>query len=496
MSADQQPVAGPSGAATEPQSVDAPTKQADATIAPPIRTVVQPESIKIPLEARSIQIPTEYNAVFDTFYRWLDRLYRGASGGMTIDSYRSMKKLMEDTYTEFNRKHREFEVLIAMGGSGFDDQVELFRSHLLHVEDVYLVATTSISRRIRQYEDKLRPANSQLGAVTLSMPIDPANIANTWGEFDGNPLKWHGFISAFRAAVHNRNEIPPVNKFKYLLKALKGKASSAIGTWDITTENYGSAYERLLSLYDKKYPRVRAYIMEIQNLPTLRNTTAEGLQKLAHTTYEVTRQLKGLDIPTDSWDMWLVCVLHSKLDPDTCCEWELTRNDDDNPPLSKMLNFLERRAAAYSNLPTANIPNKSVWSKKVVPGASDASSSATGNTASASGISSTARTGESGAVKKRHMCYSCQQEHQVFECPKFLAFSFEQRKRYVSDKKLCVNCLRVGGHALDDCRFKGCFACPGNPKHNPLLCPNRELAKNPAAVITATVKRSNNGQNK
>lgn len=236
-------------------------------------------------------------------------------------------------------------------------------------------------------------------------------------------------------------------------------------------------------LYNKKYPRVRAYIAEIRNLPALRHTSADGLQKMANTTYEVTRQLNALGVPTDSWDLWIICELHSKLDPDTCCEWELTRNDDDNPPLALLLRFLERRAAAYSNIMSAGLSNRNSW-------ANEESVPSTGSAASQSAVAPSTNTSHTGAIKKRHMCYPCQAEHQLYQCPKFTVLSFEGRKRFVQEKRLCPNCLRVGGHSLNDCHRQGCIVCPGNPKHNPLLCPGRELVKMPMAAATTTMKRS------
>lgn len=477
---DQVEVAGTSG---EPAKGDNPGTSQPQTAENVASSNLAPlDAIQIPVGAVSIKVPTEYNSAREKFYRCLKRMTIEPPGGATVDFCRTLRSMLKESYDEFSQKYREFVVFVAGGNSGFDQQVELLNSHKTSAEDAYLEAESGMSRRIRRHDERMKSAAPVMAPVTVNLPIDPANVANTWGVFDGNPLSWHGFISAFRAAVHDRAAIPPVNKFKYLLKALKGPAAHAIGSWDITSENYSSAFERLLVLYNKKYPRVRAYIAEIRSLPALRNTTAEGLQKMANTTYEVTRQLKALGVPTDSWDLWLVCELHSKMDPDTCCEWELTRNDDDNPRLSTMLRFLERRAAAYSNIASAGQASHGSWTNRnPILSTSQAAAQAAGP--------SSAGAANQGTGKKRHMCYPCQTEHQVYQCPKFTVLSLERCQRYVRDKKLCPNCLRVGGHALDDCRFGGCFVCPGNPKHNPLLCPQRELQKNPVSVAVSATKR-------
>lgn len=438
--------------------------------------------IPVPGAPVPIRVPTEYNSALEIFYRCLGRMKVEPPGGASVDYCRTLRSMLKEAYDEFNKKYQDLVVFVAEGGTGLEEHVNLIKDQKEKVETAYLRSESIVSRNIRRAEESSKTAAPTMGPVTVNLPIDPANVANTWGDFDGNPLNWHGFISAFRAAVHDRTAIPPVNKFKYLLKALKGSAARAIGSWDITGENYDSAYERLMSLYNKKYPRVRAYLAEIRNLPILRNTTAEGLQRMANTTYEVTRQLKALGLPTDSWDLWLVCELHAKMDPDTCCEWELTRNDDDNPSLSTMLRFLERRAAAYSNIVSAGQASHGSWAnRKPTP--------LTGQAAGQSTSTSSAGATNQGTERKRHICYPCQAEHQVYQCPKFTVLSLERRQRYVREKKLCPNCLRVGGHALDDCRFGGCYVCPGAPKHNPLLCPQRELQKNPVSVAAAAIKR-------
>lgn len=250
-----------------------------------------PEPIIIPGDAGLVKIPTEYNSALDAFYRMLNRMNTEPSGGATVDYCRTLRTMLKEAFDDFNKKHQDLVVFVAEGSVDFGAQAGELGDRITTAELAYLEAESGMARRIRRHEERLRAPAAAMGAVTVNLPIDPANVANTWGEFDGNPLSWHGFISAFRAAVHDRTAIPPVNKFKYLLKALKGSAARAIGTWDITSENYGSAFERLMVLYNKKYPRVRAYIAEIRNLPILRNTSADGLQKMANTTYEVTRQL-------------------------------------------------------------------------------------------------------------------------------------------------------------------------------------------------------------
>lgn len=409
---------------------------------------------------------------------------------VSVDEVRTRERIMMNDFDEFMTASRAFEMHIENGDSNLDDCLTAVRDQRRSMKEKIAKGRTVAERAARVYKEWKearmvhRPTGNAETAtqMILKLPIDPGAITNTWGEFDGNPLKWHGFLSAFVAGVHGRNDVPPVSKFKHLMKALKGKAATALGTWDVTDENYRFAWLRLLELYDKKYPRIQAYISEIVNLPTLHETTADGLQKLGHTTYEVIRQLKNLGLPTDSWDMMIVCMLHAKLDPQTRCEWELARNNDDNPKLEFMLNFLERRATAYTNVPR-QLNNQSANANRNMTAQRSSYQPVQQNVSQ----STSTATQDSGARKKQHFCHDCKQVHQVYQCPKFAALSMVDRSKYVERYKLCPNCLRVG-HSIDSCDYKGCFKCVGAPKHNQLLCPIREMAKGIAGVHNAQSK--------
>lgn len=194
---------------------------------------------------------------------------------------------------------------------------------------------------------------------------------------------------------------------------------------------------------------------------------------LLGTTYEVTRQLKSLGVPVDSWDMMVISILHSKLDPMTACEWELARNNNDEPKLSAMLEFLERRAAAYANMqpPTANQAQRRPTANQ-----------STASSSTAPGTKTEQRTAKG---KKQHFCLDCRQLHQVYECPIFRNSNLAKRLEYVDKKGLCPNCLRLGGHSLAECRYGPCRTCPGAPMHNPMLCPVKATRPNPIPIATA-----------
>lgn len=223
--------------------------------------------------------------------------------------------------------------------------------------------------------------------------------------------------------------------------------------------------------------------------------TASGLQTLAHTTYEVTRQLKSLDVPVDSWDMMIISILHAKMDPLTSCDWELARGNDDEPKLSVFLQFLERRAAAYANIPA---PTTAAEQRQPTTYADQLRSTATqGNQMTASSSTTPNKTAsgaqtenQTASGKKQHFCFDCRQLHQVYDCPIFRRKNLADRNKYVEENHLCPNCLRLGGHTLEECRYGPCRTCPGEPMHNPMLCPVKATRPKPATVAN-TQSRTN-----
>lgn len=442
----------------------------------------------IPIPDRNVTAAgkaAEYNISSMDLQYWFMQTTPEFLRNASYDELHTTRNMANTDFGLFEADSRRLEVSIISGNSGFDDALTMIRQHRRELKQKFSKLITQIEHIMRVNEVEMeaqktakQPTASATGTaqpVIVHVPMDPAKVVNTWGTFDGNPLKWHAFISAFKTTVHDNNDIPAVNKFKHLQTALKGTAETAIGSWDITAENYQHAWTRLMEVFDKKYPRVRAHIEQITNLPALRYTNSAGLLKLSHTTYENVRQLNALGLPTEHWDMWLVCILHSKLDPSSGCEWELARDNNDGPTLDSMLRFIERRAGAYSGLPTASTSGTTQHQTATMTNQpAKPSSTQTANTPATTDND-----------KKKHFCVPCKQQHQVYACPRFLALTLNERKQYVERWHLCPNCLR-NGHTAANCFSQPCRRCPGAQAHNQLLCPMRQLANPTVSVNTAS----------
>ncbi|XP_055918290.1 uncharacterized protein LOC129950357 [Eupeodes corollae] len=181
------------------------------------------------------------------------------------------------------------------------------------------------------------------------MPFSQHDVKNTWGEFDGVITKWQGFGDRFLAAVHENKNISPAYKFAYLKGSLTGKAARTLGEWQLTESNYAEAWQRINEVYSRQYATCRELLRQFFMLPSLmEHPRAAELERMSNVTHETMRQLKAQGIPTESWDMIVVHMLHKRMDRETACKWEESRTSE-QPTVREICAFLEKRATALES---------------------------------------------------------------------------------------------------------------------------------------------------
>lgn len=130
--------------------------------------------------------------------------------------------------------------------------------------------------------------------------------------------------------------------------------------------------------------------------------------------------------------------LHSRLDKVNDAKWEEFRKGDDNPPLSKMIEFLEKQTAALQSTGLVNDSlSRTVHNEYALqrPGSKPGAYSS----------------GAGAAAAPREWCVKCNIfGHKIFTCPKFLPLCVAERWEMVRALNLCPNCLKTG-HGLAAC---------------------------------------------
>lgn len=408
---------------------------------------------------------------------------------------------LEQAWTRFNEIHTEMmEALVA----GDMDEAE---QAMIDTEALYDEAKTAFRRRLVFLRQQELAAQAEIAghanqqpqiAVQVQMPVQQHDMKNTWGEFDGSLTKWQGFHDRFVAAIHDNEQVSPAFKFLYLKKSLTGKAARTMGEWQLTDDNYHEAWERLKQLYNKKYPICRELLRQFIRLPPLQQEPrSDDLQRMSNTTHETLRQLKAQGLPVEQWDMFVVHMLHDRLDSETAKQWELQRQSE-TPTAAQMLEFLDKQAAAISNInserrfrhPDSDSKERlsrhdsGRFNRLESERASKRLGSQQRNSAASTPSKpKTNAPAGSSTPARRHKCEACNDEHQLFSCEQFKALSLRARKEFVHEKQLCENCLKRG-HNVDSCFQQACPRCPGELMHNSVLCPTRDTNR-PAAVLKA-----------
>lgn len=203
------------------------------------------------------------------------------------------------------------------------------------LEPLYLEAKSALEARITELYDQ-EPAHAQ---PQQQVPIQPQqfvikvdqpkrDIENTWGDFNGNYLKWRGFCDLFTDRVHNDESLAPVQKFRLLRSSLKGAAAAALGEWELSDDNYIEAWNRLKELYEQTYLTGKRLVHRLESVNKLDKATGKGLQYLSNTGNDVFRQLRALKFPIDNAGFMIMFILHDRLDDDTSAKWNLERKSE------------------------------------------------------------------------------------------------------------------------------------------------------------------------
>lgn len=272
-------------------------------------------------------------------------------------------------------------------------------------------------------------------------------------KFDGNYLKWLEFRDTFDSLVNKNNTIPLINKYHYLRSSLENSAAVVLRSIEFTADNYKNAWQILCDRYNNKNILINNHLKSLLSIDPITKESFKALRYLIDHMSKNMSSLHTLGLPTKQWDVLLIFIVSARLDSTTSMKWEEYKNSlSDLPTMDKFYSFLRNRAdileTTYYNRSDKQEHNKANLQNKPVRSFLAATDSNTG----------------------KYKCVICNQQHFVYECPKFKQMNYDDRIREVNKLKLCTKCLR-SGHNNYRCRLKGfCQICKGN--HNTLIHKN------------------------
>jgi len=351
---------------------------------------------------------------------------------------------------------------------------------------------------LREIEKKIK----SLGSLRTA-PAAPAMRAQLprlkLSEFDGNLKMWPMFWNCFDATV-NSQPISDIEKLTYLLSLLRGKAKSAVEGFALRPENYGVVISVLRDKFGQNDQLKASLFRELFAVPPVSKNTdfCYVVDKIEC----ILRQLESLgesvNIPSfesvleDKFPPWVLDQIYAAKEKST--SWSMM-------DLRTLLIVLSARRQKISN---------ALSERKLVKSDENFSSSSKGsfkgksksNFVSKSQVSSTLVSTTLEAVdsqrasvehekretksRSKAKCYFCSAQHSSRYCKKYP--SFEERKKRVSELKLCFKCLR-SGHGIAKCRSSSieCFVCKG--PHLAVMCPRQETVQSKEQREAISVSR-------
>lgn len=164
-------------------------------------------------------------------------------------------------------------------------------------------------------------------------------------KFDGNYLMWLEYRDTFDSLINSNESISSINKFHYLRASLEGNAAVVIKSIEFTSKNYNEAWGLLCDRFDNKKILINNHLKAIFNFEPIARESHKALRSLIDHITKNLRSLQSLDLPTDSWDVLIIYLMSTKIDPVTLRKWEESKNNHtDLPTLPEFLNFLRNRA--------------------------------------------------------------------------------------------------------------------------------------------------------
>ncbi|XP_043279778.1 uncharacterized protein [Venturia canescens] len=361
------------------------------------------------------------------------------TGELDPSNIKTRADRLREQFRTYEELHDELALLIETEGDQSDDFDEL--------QDRFYAIITKIEA---DFSSTMPQPPSALN--TTSLPIDGTRrlklpVADL-PKFDGNIEKWLSFKNTFLTMIDSREDVTRLQKFLYLRNCLEGDALNKILIYNVSEENYETAWKLLLDSYDKIRILIVKHLDAILDLPALTKATHQGLARLVDDMRQHVNMLASMKVTPD--EHLLVRIIERALPNNIRVKWEETLNLDTPPTLQQIYKFVSEAAFRLCALEqNTSRSNQETNIKRPLSNNKDQSGFKT-------------RRGENGvrtlATGASAKCIVCKKEnHPVYQCRAFQKMTVQQRWDFVKNSTLCKNCLRLHG---GKCKATHCRSCP------------------------------------
>ena len=270
--------------------------------------------------------------------------------------------------------------------------------------------------------------------------------------FQGTHLDWQRFWGQFEAEI-DKSDIGPVAKFSYLKELLVPRVRATIDGLPFTSEGYARAKNILKTKHGRPSEVANAHIQSIMGLPVITGTNPARIYEFYEKLVTNIQTLESMGKEKE-----IRGYVRLTLDKLPGIRADLVRLDDNwqewgFPQLVEAL----RKWCERNPVPLDSHRGGSSWKHD------------RGN--------DKALQTKQGDWKPKPCVYCKSGDHKSVNCDKIKEVA--DRRKYLSDNKLCFNCTEIK-HRAADCRCKfSCQKCNG--KHHSSICD-----KNPNQLMVAT----------
>lgn len=334
----------------------------------------------------------------------------------------------------------------------------------------------------------------QSSAVESTRVNEATELANSLLAFDiGN---WNEFEKEFTEKVEKSDKLKDEEKLALLFRKCAGTRAEVVLA-QLNENDYTAAFESLRKSYGTAYGQVEFFTKNLMRLPALTNPNAmEFMSMVKGVDYCIEGMKRHLNA---NFDQVITFLVIDKLDKNTRLQWErhrkvlaasCTQSGNEYTPLSfvpdwqSLKSFLRDEAELCLQYGGSGSFEAGTDKSQSYEALADRS-----GIQRASPVRANLTPYNHRNQKRVNNHCDCTDRHPIHKCGAILCMNLEERKAYMIEERVCMQCLwraHPGSDCVDPLANRFCSRCaPDKIKHNSLLCPvSYGRAQQKLAVVT------------
>ncbi|XP_036345196.1 uncharacterized protein LOC118754428 [Rhagoletis pomonella] len=266
--------------------------------------------------------------------------------------------------------------------------------------------------------------------------------------FDGNRADYKNYITSFNQIIARQHNISNIEKFNHLLNCLKGPALETVQAFQVTSENYQKAIDRLNARFDNPTLTILETIAALFKLQPVNKPDGHQLRSLLDKATAMYSSLSSQGSGSTIAQAMLIYIVMEKCDQQTRNKWNEALNLNSLPTWEQCSQVLERHCQfLQSSVTTMHLKSEPA---RLLSNANQGQ-----------------RLQSTFAISKAHCALCSNSEHKLAERSQFKGMSTNNRFDFIKKCGLCTNCLGTG-HRMSQCPSKHrCRSC--SRSHHTLL---------------------------